>query len=244
MVALSIPPCRSLCQEVNANCATEFAIFGVSPLDCLSIDGRSEYWTFPEESIVYEFPGGMTVTLPCNSMQLDADGFFPNALINPGFEEMDSNAKAVNWNSIYSLDDYVLLNDSSQVVLMINNGSWYLGASQSVELNRNEPLKIRFGLASKAENVSGTLSETYAIRLTVNYTDNTQEEAFVFFQPGTHDYEIQQSLFTPSQPIKSATFSFLFSEREGAAYFDNATLQEQIPGNDCFFIDKKKVDLF
>lgn len=231
-MALSIPPCRSLCDQVNSNCASEFSAFGYPPLDCTGIDPRTEYWAYPQSSIVYDFPNGMVVTLPCNSMQISNDGYFPNILQNPNFQQLTANDQATYWSSVYGPNDYTIVNDTDlniPVMEMINNGTLMLGASQTLQLNRNQPLNIRFGLTSKADNVSGTLDNTYAVHLSVTYADNSQDGSYIFFNPGNHTYETRQSIFTPSQGVQTATFSILFNQREGTTYFDNATLQEQIP---------------
>lgn len=230
-MALSIPPCRSLCEQVNTDCANEFSALNYPPLNCLSIDPTTGYWTYPQSSIVYDFPNGMQVTLPCNSMQISNDGYFPNILQNPGFEELGPNDQAKYWNSVYGSDNYVIVNDTgfTQVMEMMNNGTLFLGASQTVQLNRNQPLNIRFGITSRADNVSGTLNETFAVQLAVTYSDGTQGGTYVFLPPGNSSYAMHQTIFTPSKPVQNATFFILFDQREGVAYFDNATLQEQIP---------------
>lgn len=63
---VSVPPCRSICNQVNQKCGTVLAILG-QKLDCTVIDPRTNFYRYPETSITYSI-NGMNFTYPCNLM--------------------------------------------------------------------------------------------------------------------------------------------------------------------------------
>jgi hypothetical protein len=66
--------------------------------------------------------------------------------------------------------------------------------------------------------------------LDILYKNGDKERFYGEFRNGTHDYEPENLVFTPKNPILNGTFVIRFS-KAGLAYFYGMSLQEQIPGN-------------
>ena len=66
LVAVVIPVCRSLCQQVASACSNVFSTAGYK-LDCEAVDPSTGTYKYPEESIQYEFDGKL-YEFACNTM--------------------------------------------------------------------------------------------------------------------------------------------------------------------------------
>lgn len=132
---------------MNSNCASEFQQYNYPSLDCNQVDGRTLYYSYPTTDIPYLMPNGDIISFACNTMQVPDDGWFPNSLQNPGFEERNSSDPnlASYWNIISGT--YELINFSefnTTVIEMINDGTLDIRIGQFVAIDRQQPVPIRF----------------------------------------------------------------------------------------------------
>jgi hypothetical protein len=101
------------------------------------------------------------------------------------------------------------------------------GVSQTITLNQTAIKPILFSAESKAENVSGTQNNDYAIYLDITHTDDTKTYGITAkFKTGTHDWETASRLYTPRKPIKRLSYYLLFRKHTGKAWFKNIVLKE------------------
>ncbi|MBU0715683.1 MAG: DUF4838 domain-containing protein [Verrucomicrobia bacterium] len=90
-----------------------------------------------------------------------------------------------------------------------------------------EPKPIKISGWSKARDVKG--KGRYCIYVDFEYEDGTQSCAHeVVFDPGTHDWQYGEKVFTPEKSVKSAR-GFIWLDPAGTAWFDDICLEEVNP---------------
>ncbi|MDO4587284.1 MAG: hypothetical protein Q4C95_08310 [Planctomycetia bacterium] len=117
-----------------------------------------------------------------------------------------------------------------------SNVSGQRGVSQSIVLNQQTAKPFIASAWSKAENVSGSADNNYAIYIDIIFQDGTPLWGqYIPFSTGTHDWEYQEITVFPSKPIKSLTFYTLFRNHSGKAFFKD--FQFNVPElSDNFFL--------
>ncbi len=107
------------------------------------------------------------------------------------------------------------------------DGRVWVGASQSLELNRTNaaPLVVRGW--SKAENVSGASDRDYSLYVDILYADgSTLWGQTANFHAGTHDWEQREMVILPEKPVKVLTLHCLLRGHSGRAWFDDVAVEE------------------
>ncbi len=90
---------------------------------------------------------------------------------------------------------------------------------------------------SKADGVSGTIDDRYALYLDLVYNDGTELWGQVAgFHTGTHDWQREEVVVFPEKPIKSVDFDLLLREHAGKAWFREPILRsvQAVAGNVLF----------
>ncbi|HWI60101.1 MAG TPA: hypothetical protein VNZ22_22940, partial [Bacillota bacterium] len=116
-------------------------------------------------------------------------------------------------------------------------GSGWVGASQTVAVNRTNatPLVVRGW--SKASNISGSADSDYSLYVDLVYADGTSLWGQTApFRTGTHDWEQREVLILPEKPVKALTVHCLLRKHSGTAWFDDVSVEEiQTPGGALLF---------
>ena len=114
-------------------------------------------------------------------------------------------------------------------VLVCDNGDdaeAQRGASQTITLNQKEPEPIVAVAWSKAEGVTGSPDNNYALYLDLVFTDGTPLWGQTApFAVGTHDWQRRQVIVLPEKPIRSLSFHMLLRGHGGAASFRDPELR-------------------
>lgn len=124
------------------------------------------------------------------------------------------------------------------------------GAAQFVSLNQTAPQPVVLQAFSKAREVAASEKivldtpavrrrhfdaregHTYCMHLYLDYQDGQWPEVHsVPFSPGTHDWEEKDVRVEPTRPVKTAMVLLEFHQPQGAAWFDDLSLQSgESPG--------------
>lgn len=103
----------------------------------------------------------------------------------------------------------------------------WTGASQTFHLNRTSAVPIVVRGWSKAQRVSGSPDNNYALYVDLTYADGTPLWGQTAqFPTGTRDWIERELLIVPQQPIRSITVHCLFRQHEGVAWFDDVRVEE------------------
>ena len=111
------------------------------------------------------------------------------------------------------------------------------GLWQRVVLNQQTAQPIVATAWSKADGVSGTIDDRYALYLDLVYNDGTELWGQVAgFRTGTHDWQREEVVVYPEKPIKSVDFNLLLREHAGKAWFREPILRsvQAVAGNVLF----------
>jgi hypothetical protein len=99
------------------------------------------------------------------------------------------------------------------------------GASQYVTLNQRHPEPIVATAWSKADGVTGSADNDYALYLDLVYDDGTQLWGqAAAFATGTHDWQRREVVVLPEKPVRSLSFHLLLRRHGGKALFREAAL--------------------
>jgi len=150
-------------------------------------------------------------------------------LDNPSFEvQGDTEAKAAHWAPIgngykRNSDQYT---DSGNYSIEVSTSG--AGARNKASVFQNISVPILIEGYSKAENVSGSVGENYAIVLDVAYMDgSTQKDLSIPFSTGTHDWEKKNFLLDPKgKLIKDIDFRVQLKSG-GKAWFDHCSVSQE-----------------
>jgi hypothetical protein len=100
------------------------------------------------------------------------------------------------------------------------------GASQSVVLNQTAPEPIVATVTSRAEGVTGSPDNDYALYLDLVFADDTnlwgQTAAF---DTGSHAWQTRQVVVVPEKPIRVVTMHLLLRRHGGKAWFRDPELR-------------------
>ncbi|MCL4176387.1 MAG: hypothetical protein KJ072_01375 [Verrucomicrobia bacterium] len=152
-----------------------------------------------------------------------------NLLRNPGFEQT-SNGQFTAWQSApqgYRIAPGEGRTGSQALAVEANTDSVWVGAGQTLTLNRTSlaPLVVRGW--SRAEQVSGGADSDYSIYVDLIYQDGTPLWGQTGnFRTGTHDWEPREFIIIPEKPVRSLALYCLFRRHTGKAWFDDVEVQE------------------
>ncbi len=150
-------------------------------------------------------------------------------LVNGGFEELQQgNPKPwTAWQQGFHIAPGEGRSGSQCVVCERQEKEGEFGASQTLTLNRTNIAPFIIRGWSKAENVTGSPDNGYALYVDITYADGTplwgQTASFTC---GTHDWERRQFVLLPDKPVKSFTLHCLFRGHTGKVWFDDASVEE------------------
>ena len=113
-------------------------------------------------------------------------------------------------------------------IILLNASEAISGAYQTIYLNRTSVLPFRLRGYSKSEYIVPPVN-TYAVVVKFSYFDGTSDFISINFT-GSVNFTMQETTFTPPQPVYFVNVSCEFGHTAGTAFFDNIALQEQIPG--------------
>jgi hypothetical protein len=106
-------------------------------------------------------------------------------------------------------------------------GQGWVGASQTVVLNRTRSAPLTVRGWSKAEKVSGSADSDYSLYADLVYADgSTLWGQTAHFSCGTHDWQMRSLTILPDKPVKSITLHCLFRRHAGTAWFDDVAVEE------------------
>jgi hypothetical protein len=111
------------------------------------------------------------------------------------------------------------------------------GAGQTVQLNQSTPEPIVAVAFSRAEGVSGSADNDYALYLDLLFTDGTTLWGQAApFSTGTHDWQRREVLVLPEKPVRQVSFYLLLRGHAGKAWFRDWQLQViKSPEGACMF---------
>jgi len=111
------------------------------------------------------------------------------------------------------------------------------GVGQTVVLNQKTPRPIVAVAESRAEGVTGSADNDYALYLDLLYADGTSLWGQTApFATGTHDWQRRQVTVVPEKPINQVGFYMLLRGHGGKAWFRNPRLQAvETPAGACTF---------
>ncbi len=111
------------------------------------------------------------------------------------------------------------------------------GVGQTVVLDQTEPEPIVATAFSRAQGVSGSPDNNYAVYLDLAFADGTHLWGQAApFDTGTHDWQRRRVLVLPEKPIKTLSFYMLMRGHGGVAEFRNAELRAvKTPAGACTF---------
>jgi len=111
------------------------------------------------------------------------------------------------------------------------------GAGQSVQLNQSTPEPIVAVAFSRAEGVSGSADNDYALYLDLLFADGTTLWGQAApFGTGTHDWQRREVLILPEKPVRQVSFYLLLRGHAGKAWFRDPQLQVvKSPEGACMF---------
>ncbi len=94
-------------------------------------------------------------------------------------------------------------------------------------MNRTNVAPIIVRGWSKADNVSGTMDNDYALYVDIVYQDGTPLWGQTGkFRCGSHDWEQREFVIMPQKPVKTLTLHCLFRNHTGKVWFDDVSVTE------------------
>ena len=95
-----------------------------------------------------------------------------------------------------------------------------------IDLNQTTPRDLKLSGWSKANNVSGSKNNDYALYADLYYSDGTALYGQTArFSTGTHDWEYAEKTIRPAKPVKQVNLYALFRRHTGEAWFDQVELR-------------------
>lgn len=127
-------------------------------------------------------------------------------------------------------------NNSRALYVKSNSEQSWCGASQTLSLNRSEPIPIIVEGFSKSENVSGSSDSGYSLYVDIIYSDGTPLWGRTGnFSAGTHGWEKRSFVIFPEKPVKSLTLHCIFRGHTGRAWFDDVRVEELTTAKGALF---------
>ena len=155
-----------------------------------------------------------------------------NLVLNPGMEISGTNMPLANWLPYYGLgytaDTNTVHSGTVSMKCSTANATDIHCGYQVITLNQTIPKPIKLSGWSKALNVSGASNADYAVYLDIFYTNGTPLFGQTIpFSAGTHDWEYQDTVIVPAQPIGQIYCYLLFrNSHTGTVWFDDITVFE------------------
>lgn len=155
-----------------------------------------------------------------------------NMILNPDFELADdSGTNVADWQGV-SGSGFVWDPTESQGTgthsIKLDNpytDDKIVRQTDYIWINQWAPSPIHIEGWSKAQNVPPTA--TYQITVTLFYYNGTLESQYITFTKGTHDWEQQNMVLTPTQPVIRMVIE-LELQGTGTAWFDNIVVSDEL----------------
>lgn len=111
------------------------------------------------------------------------------------------------------------------------------GAAQTVVLNQTRPEPIVAAATSRAEGVTGSADNDYALYIDLVYADGTSLWGQAApFRTGTHGDQEVRVVIVPERPVRQLTVNLLLRSHGGKAVFTNPSLRVvSAPGESVLF---------
>lgn len=146
----------------------------------------------------------------------------PNLLANPRFANAQNGAP-MGWAPFeggFKMAPRDGRNGRDAIVMERGANEKACGIRQVVIVNGDKPSPITISGWSKAQNVSGTPDNNYALYVDLTFTDNTHLWGqHASFATGTHDWKLATLVINPAKPVASISFHALLREHTGKAWF-------------------------
>jgi hypothetical protein len=156
-------------------------------------------------------------------------GWGGNLLADPGFEQAAA-GQAGAWRAYeqgYSAAPGAGRDGGGAIRCRNADAAGRRGAAQSIVLDQRVARPVRASGWSRAVNVRGRRGGDYSIYVDLIYRDGTPLWGQVApFSTGTHDWERQEVLILPAQPVERLSVYALFRNMEGEVWFDDLGVEE------------------
>ena len=152
-----------------------------------------------------------------------------NLLRNAGFEETQ-NGQFTGWQRApqgWRIAPGEGRSGSQALAVEAEDDAGWLGASQTLTLNRTNTAPIVVRGWSRSEDVSGGSDNDYSLYVDIIYQDGSPLWGQTGnFRTGTHDWEQREFVIVPEKPIRSLTLHCIFRGHSGRAWFDDVEVSE------------------
>jgi hypothetical protein len=150
-------------------------------------------------------------------------------LRNGGFEQAQDD-RVMGWTSApqgYLVRIKEGRGDSKALKCENAAGEGWVGASQTITLNRTSIAPLVARGWSKAQEVSGGSDSGYSLYVDLTYMDGTPLWGQTAnFRTGSHDWEHREVRILPEKPVRSLTVHCLLRGHSGTAWFDDVSVEE------------------
>ena len=155
----------------------------------------------------------------------------PNTVGNADMETPRANPPLAVWSPFglgYSASSNTAQSGVRSLQCVATNATEVHGGGQMIVLNQTTPKALKLSGWSKAQNVSGTSDSDYSVYLDIYYTNGAPLYGqTISFSTGTHDWEYQERVIQPAQPIGVIYCYVLFrNSHTGTVWFDNIAVSE------------------
>lgn len=124
------------------------------------------------------------------------------------------------WQAGFEVEDGVLVCDNG------SDADAQRGATQRVVLDQTRAEPIVAMVASRAEEVTGSPDNDYALYLDLVYMDGTNLWGqTAVFDVGSHDWQTRQVVVVPEKPVRSVSVHLLLRRHGGQAWFRDPVLR-------------------
>lgn len=126
-------------------------------------------------------------------------------------------------------------------IWLVNDGHMSCGAGYKLVLAQEEigVIKIAgWSMSTAVQQIENPAS--YSIYIDFTYNDNTMHYGqYIPFSTGTHGLEYKELYFKPKKPVAVMIVYVLLQNVHGSVYFQNVTVQTQLPAEDIFILNKR-----
>ncbi len=152
-----------------------------------------------------------------------------NLLLNAGFE-LTQDDRFTGWQRApqgWRIAPGEGRGGSQALAVAATDDAGWLGASQTLVLNRTNTAPIIVRGWSRAEDVGGGSDNDYSLYADLIYQDGTPLWGQTGnFHAGTHDWEQREFIIAPEKPVRSITLHCIFRGHSGQAWFDDIEISE------------------
>jgi len=153
----------------------------------------------------------------------------PNLLLNPGFESWDDLADGWSAYSSGYTKGSIAHNGSFSLEASAASTSVVAGAYQVVRFNESQAhyRTLKVSGWSRAEGVSGSSDDDYAIYVDITYVDGSHLWGQTArFETGTHEWQYARKIIEVEKPVVELYVYCLFRYHVGTVWFDDIELVE------------------